>query len=309
MLKSPQDSSYHYFNRDGGYYFQQAETSNQRAYSVYNSPPGDRYYNPSTREQEKGEYFIGIYWQTLKEKICFTDSRGSSSLTMRKHVDTTDLPERRVAVYINSLGMQRIVEVNDRGIYEGGNHSLLAEIRFWLAHNVPLDYMDGPRLVDDEVPQARLISPPPEDPTQSSDTFDDSYISGDFVKQESTSASNNNESMAESSTNSHPRIKQEVNSEVNLSNIRHSEPSSEARSLVVKREPDVDSKAVLYDMVAATTSAQKCRAKLSATRDSSKVHGAGVSKKVKPQQTATQRAILLRGEQALAAAQQSSESS
>jgi hypothetical protein len=155
------DSSYHYFNADRGYYFQKAN-GDEQGRSVYISPSSDRYYNASAAELKPDSHLIGKYWETGKEKVCLRNNDGSLSLTMRKHVETEGLPRQRVAVYIDSMGMQKLVEVNERGVYLGRNQRLIADVRFWLAHNVPVDWQDGPLLVDDVPVVNRLVTPPPD---------------------------------------------------------------------------------------------------------------------------------------------------
>lgn len=84
------------------------------------------------------------------------------SFTFRKLVDPADLPNlqrKYIAVFINQAGTQRVVEVNELGVYTGNTPWVLEEIEYWLANLVAVDDVDGPEWRGAE---ARPLTPPAE---------------------------------------------------------------------------------------------------------------------------------------------------
>lgn len=126
------------------------------------SPPGVRYYNPSSDNRQAGSSFVGVHWRTSVERVCCQDEYGMLSFTFRKLVDPADLPNlprKYIAVFMNQARTQRVVVVNELGIYTGNTPWILEEIEYWLANLVPVEDVDGPEW---RGARARSLTPPAE---------------------------------------------------------------------------------------------------------------------------------------------------
>ena len=264
------DSSYHYFNADRGYYYQRAN-GDEQGHSVYISPSSDRYYNASEAELKPDSHIIGKYWETGKEKVCHKNTDGSLSLTFRKNVETEGLERHRVAVFIDSLGTQRLVEVNERGVYLGHNQSLIVVIRFWLEHNVPVGWQDGPLLVDDVLAVNRMATPPP-------DAAGDNSQSSSSVTLSSPSDGDISSSLARQGTrrilfpNPHVKVEQFDVALKSLPRHQTFEPHSE---FIPETSPHDNSSG---NKSAESGSGRACLSKLLAARKSHKVQQGRVTK-------------------------------
>lgn len=86
-----------------------------------------KYYTPSTAEQEHGEFFLGVDWETRLEKTYFKDHRGFICLTLRKNAHPL-ARTRYVALYRIRPGKCMFIEVDEEGYYYGGNEMIDSEL-------------------------------------------------------------------------------------------------------------------------------------------------------------------------------------